>query len=396
MLKKILSLIPGHFTVSTPDVKRASNVILHRKIVCANTRVIDGRLYFDIDLLSFKQKIKNFDEFGIKLNIESAKGLAFFIYRYKQRYGLFLGFALFIALIYISQSFIWSVKVSPVQNVDSEQIIKNLSELDFGIGSFIPKKDVLAISNSYLLKYDDLSYIAINIIGNCAEVEVLPSFHEKAPKTLNYPSSIVASRDGFIERLEVFSGRVLKLSGQSVQKGDVVVSGLVLDERDNTYSLVRSQAKVFAKTFRQFTVNVALNQSERVKTGKKTVKKSLRFFSKEINFSKNSCVFDSNYDIMVVEEPLVLFGCVTLPVFIKTTTYSQTKTSDILIDESVAKKLAEEKLSDTLQKENIEVLSFNRQYKYGDENLTMVCTLYCIENIGIEIPMSGVPIDKKD
>ena len=51
---------------------------------------------------------------------------------------------------------------------------------------------------------------------------------------------------------------------------------------------------------------------------------------------------------------------------------------------------------DALQKENIEVLSINRQYKYGDENLTMVCTLYCIENIGIEIPMSGVPIDKKD
>jgi len=396
MLKKLLSLIPGYFTVSTHDIKRAGNVILHRKIVCSNTKIIDGRLFFDVDLLTFHQKIKNFDEFGIKLKIEKANGLAFFIYRYKKRYGLFLGFALFISLLYLSQSFVWSVRVSPVQNVDSEQIIKNLEKLDFGIGSFIPQKDVLAISNSYLLKYDDLSYIAINIIGNCAEVEVLPAFKEKTPRSPSYPSSIVASRDGFIERLEVFSGSAVKFSGQSVQKGDVIVSGLVYDERDNTYSLVRSNAKVFAKTFRQFDVSIPLTQSETVKTDVVKVKKSLRFFAKEIKFSKNSCVFDNKYDIMIVEEPLVLFGHITLPVFIKTTTATQNTSRDILLDETVARQLANEKLKHILQEENVEVLSIDRQYRIDGDFLTMVCTVYCIENIAIEIPMSGVPIDKKE
>ena len=391
MLKKLFSLIPGRVTVSTNDVKRAGNVILHRKIVCSSMRVVDGRLYFELDALSFGQKIKNFDEFGIKWKIEKAEGLAFFIYRYKNRYGLFLGFALFIALLYISQSFVWSVSVAPAQNIDSEQIIKNLEELNFGVGSFIPKKDVLAISNSYLLHYDDLSYVAINIIGNCAEVVVLPAFDTPDEKEAALPSSIVASRDAYIERLEVFSGRIVKTAGQTVQKGDVIVSGLVLDERDNTYSLVRASAKVYARTFRQFTVNIPLTSVEKVKTTVEKVDKTILFFSKEIKFSKNSCVFDDRYDIMIVSEPLVLFGSISLPISIKTTTVSRVSEAEISIDENQARELADRELKKMLEAEELEVLSINKQYKMQNNTLTMVCTVYCIENIAYEMPMTAVP-----
>ncbi len=396
MLKKIFSMIPGHVTVSTDDVKRAGNVILHRKIVCSNMRAQNGRLYFDLDLPTFKQKIKNFDEFEIPWKIEKAQGLAFFIYRYQKRYGLFLGFAIFITLLFVSQSFVWSVRVSPVQNVDSEQIIENLKELGFGVGSFIPKKDVLALSNSYLLRYDDLSYIAINIIGNCAEVVTLPAFETPSEKQTDYPSSIVASRDGHIQRMEIFSGSAVKVAGQSVQKGDVIVSGLVFDERDETYSLVRAKAKVYAKTFRQFTVKIPLTTEQTVKTDDVEVDRSVRFFAKEINFLKNSCVFDKEYDIMVSEEPLVLFGRISLPIYIKTTTLSEVTKTKTQIDEDSAKELADKKLLELIGKEDITVLSINKQYKTEKDCLTMICTIYCIENIAVEIPMSGVPIDKKE
>lgn len=396
MLKKLFSLIPGYITFSTSDVKRAGNVILHRKIVCSNMKVADSKLFFDLDLLGYRQKIENFKEFDIKLKVEKAQGLAFFIYRYKHRYGLFLGFVLFIALLFVSQSFVWSINVTPSENVDSEQVIKNLSDLDFKIGSFIPQKDVLALANSYLLKYDDLSYIAINIIGNCADVVALPTYNQKEPTDADYPSSIVAAKDGFIERLEVFSGSAIKISGQSVQKGEVIVSGLVLDQRDQTYFLVRSRAKVFAKTFREFCVSIPLTQTTSAKSDDITVKKSVRFFAKEIKFSKNSCVFDNKYDIMISEEPLVLFGRITLPIYLKTTVYSRLKTNTVRLEQSFAKELANEKLTKILQSENIEVLSISKQYKVDNDSLTMVCTVYCIENIAIEIPMTGIPTDQKE
>lgn len=396
MLKKLFYMIPGHITLSTDDVKRAGNIILHRKIVCSNMRVINGRLYFDLDLLSFRQKIRNFDEFGIKWKMEKAEGLAFFIYKYKKRYGLFLGFALFIALLYISQSFVWSVSVAPADGVDSEKIISNLKELNFGVGSFIPNKDVLTISNSYLLRYDDLSYIAINIIGNCAEVLTLPAFETPTKKDAELPSSIIASRDAYIERLEVFSGRAVKSAGQTVQKGDVIVSGLVIDERDKTYSLVHSSANVFARTHRQFTVKIPLTTLKTDKTTVEKVDKTILFFSKEIKFSKNSCVFDNEYDIMTRKEPLVLFDRIYLPIAIKTTTATKLSKSKVKIDESSAKSLADRELTKLLEAEDLEVLSINKQYKTENNTLTMVCTVYCIENIAVEMAMTGVPTDQKE
>ena len=393
MLKKLFAKLPGYVTVSTADVKRAGNVILHRGLVCSNMKVLDGRLYLDVDLLSFKQKIKNFDEFDIKWKIEKAEGLAFFIYRYQKRYGLFLGFALFIALLYLSQSFIWSVSVAPVNGVDSDLVINNLSELDFGVGSFIPKKDVLAISNSYLLHYDDLSYIAINIVGNCAEILTLPAFETPVPTDPAPPSSIIASRDGFIERLEVISGTVVKNAGQAVQKGDVIVSGLVEDVRDNTYRLVRSEARAFAKTHRQFTVKVPLDYVEKVKTTVEKVDKTILFFSKEIKFSKNSCVFDDEYDIMISEEPLFLFGSIKLPISIKTTTATKISQTKVTVDENTAGELADKKLRNMLDKEDLEIISINKQFITEGDTLTMVCTVYCIENIALEMPMTGIPLE---
>ena len=184
---------------------------------------------------------------------------------------------------------------------DSEEVIRNLEELGFGVGSFIPSTNVPALSNSYLLRYGGVSYISVNVIGNCAEVTVIQKSEVPEEDSIQSPSSIVASRDGFIQRIELFSGQTVKKAGQAVQKGDVIVSGLVNDERDGTYKLVRSRAKVFAETNRSFTVSVPLSRTQHATSERKTVQKSLCFFGKEIKISKNSCVLDDKYDIITVK-----------------------------------------------------------------------------------------------
>ena len=156
MLKRFFCFIPGSVRVSTTDVARASNVILHRGMVCNGSFVEGGRLYFELGLLDAKQNLKVFDGLGIPYRIEGRSGLFPLLERYKLRFGLWIGLIAFIALLYVSESFVWSVSVRSEEKCDSDEIIGNLEELGFGVGSYIPRANVLALSNSYLLRYDGL------------------------------------------------------------------------------------------------------------------------------------------------------------------------------------------------------------------------------------------------
>ena len=211
------------------------------------------------------------------------------------------------------------------------------------------------------------------------------------------PSSIVASRDGVIRRTEVLSGQTVRQAGQAVQKGDVIVSGLVNDERDGTYRLVRARAKVFAETNREFCVSVPLSRTQLIRNERKTVEKSLCFFGKEIKISKNSCVLDDKYDIMTVNKPLVLWGRIRLPISFKTTTAALIEESEVTVSKTEAIGIASSELASLIGRQSIEVLSISKEYIMEKDRLLLVCRVRCIEDIASEIPMTDThDLTKKD
>ena len=66
--------------------------------------------------------------------------------------------------------------------------------------------------------------------GNRLVVEILERTPEPEMQMTRKPSNIIAAQDGHIVSVSIYRGQLMKLVGEPVRKGDLLVSGLYTDE----------------------------------------------------------------------------------------------------------------------------------------------------------------------
>ena len=326
---------------------------------------------------------------GISFTVEKS-GMPEIISRYKTRWGCILGCALLICTVYASSLFVWKINVIGNVTLSDAQILEGLSELDFKVGTFIPNINVKLLSNEYLLNDRSLSWMSINIIGNCVDVRVKESsasFDSDDRYNPNgLPSVIVASYDGYIERIELGGGVIIKGSGSSVRKGETIISGL-MEKEDGSFRLVRSEAKVIAKTSHSFSVSIPFEQT--LETLIPLEKPSYRFifFSNHLRLPFFQVPKDADPSLTQTRtEFFPLPDGNYLPIGLITEQYYQSSTEHITIDEERAQSLARKEISDIIENKysHCEVLAITGNPKISDTHYTVEITLVCLEDIGQE------------
>jgi similar to stage IV sporulation protein len=139
---------------------------------------------------------------------------------------------------------------------------------------------------------------------------------------LSSPSNLIASMDGQIAAMEITGGVNKVKVGEIVKKGDLLASG-VIDSKALGYRLVRARGTVLARTTLTYKAEIPLEISEKVYTGKARTYRSIKFFSKIINFFRKSNISEESCDRIETERRLFLFGKIKLPVFLIETTYTE-------------------------------------------------------------------------
>ncbi len=355
----ILMLIFGFVEIRTKGSTGEILSILIERAMTFNRmqNISDGELIFRIYFFRFKEFKAIAHSRGLEFTEIKKGGLPALFVRFRKRYGLILGGLFLIFICIISELFVWDISISGSEKTSSSEILSNLQAYGIKKGAYISSLDLDGICAEYLLKNSSLSWIRINAVGNSLEVVV----HEKElrPETqTDKPSSIIAKRDGYIIRLEVYGGSPLVGHGEAVLKNQPLVNGIV--EQDNgAYRFERAKAKVFALVEDTFTVKIPMKESVKRYTGNVFEKKSLIFFSKSIKFSvlgRNSdmsCAIieeDNGYlyeTEEILDEAELLYGKI-LPVAIKTVRTKEYSLEEIPISESEARARANAELSEII------------------------------------------------
>ncbi len=218
----------------------------------------------------------------IRLRIVEKHGAPFETKRYRRRYGLAAGAAVFLLFLMVMGQFIWNIKVEGNETMSSQEILEVLQQYGLRVGAFSSSVDVRDLQNKAMLELEELSWIAINIQGSTATVEV----KERTMPPEMYPdddkvSNVIAKKDGQIVRMEVYSGQKVAALGDTVSAGDLIVSGIMEDKAGKT-SFKHARAKVIAQTIETLEVEVPLEKKTRVPDGESRVKRSVMLFGKEI------------------------------------------------------------------------------------------------------------------
>jgi len=255
------------------------------------------------------------------------------------------------------------------------------------------KMDIDALENRVLLYSDDISWISVNIVGTVANVEVR-EVEPIEPAPPSYAASnVVAARGGVIEWFEDIRGNVAVEIGEAVGEGDLLIGGLYAKEGKPAHYTC-AEGKVFARTAREFLIEIPLQYEKKTYTGRVFVEKYLIFFEKEVKFFANSGNSPTSCDTIDTVEYFQTWGEADLPVGIRTVRHYEYELVPTERSSEAADTMARDMLAARIDGEICEAMLVRKSTHttLSDTALVLHATVECIENIAKieEIKIEGI------
>lgn len=322
------------------------------------------------------------------VTVEKERGFPVLARRCKKRYGLFAGGLAALLLVFISAQMIWQVSVEGNQTVESAQIEKLLKSL--GIAEGMPKKtkDLEYLYNTFLLSEKRISWISVNYDGMIAHVEVKEA--EKPEKQIDKTkiTNLIASADGVIKRVDTLDGSAAVFPGDTVCKGNLLVSAFV-ETRETGTVLRTARGSVWASTVHIYEVSVPKKQAIKQYTGKKDTKHTLCILGKNIPLSFPSLHTDEPYDKDYQKEPFVLFGFIRLPFEVLTEESSIYRVGYKQNTKEKAAAEAAAEIAKRIDRDLIraEILKREDAASETENAYVFTCELTCLENIALPVQL---------
>lgn len=306
--------------------------------------------------------------------------------RYRLRFGMFAGMVFFLLCVCLSSLFVWDINVTGNVNVTEDEILSRLDAYGFHIGTFKSSADTKNICDRIVLEAGNLSFMSVNLRGTVATVVVRERDSTEPPNEDSSPSNLVAAYDAQIERVEVFGGVCEVSALQTVKKGTLLISGII-DSNALGCRLVRARGNVYGRTTLFFEATTPLEYAKKTETGEKIEKKSIKFFSKSLNLSKNTIIPYEKYDTIVRERKIFLFGIVELPIFVTVTTYKEYEETPVTLsrNEAYQKALAQINAQAEESLSGADILSKSFSLSEDESSLTLRLEAECVLNIAEEV-----------
>ncbi|MBR5322725.1 MAG: sporulation protein YqfD [Clostridia bacterium] len=372
-----------NFECNESDTESCINELHRNGILAKKMKRENEKFSFFIRLSKYKKVRSLLDKSGIKVYSIRGEGLPFFLMRYKKRYGVIVGALVFCVLLYTSKNYVWQITFSGNENISDSAVEKELLDIGFGVGTYIPSVDYYDLCNSFLQRSEDFSFISVNMEGTTAKVELRERKKRNEDKGY-FASNLVAKYSGQIESMTVYSGKTVVEKESVVKEGDLLVSGFY--EKAYGFDIIRSTGCVYAYVTREFEVYVPFEKTVKTYTNNRQTKSVVSFFGRDIDIYSDIKNNFEKYDEVIDRERLVLFDRVRLPLVLTKTSRLEYTEETIKLDEDGARKEAELQLSKILTEElkDSEVLERSVEETVTDKGYKLKCKVYCITDIALE------------
>lgn len=375
-----MTFLTLRYEMETPSPEKALSSLILSGLPFSRARKGDGVISFCSSPFAKKLFLRwcKKEKYKPELRYE---GIFAPILAIKRRYGIIFGTILSLFLIYLSTFYVWSVRIEGNSKISDGEILQLLYECGFGEGTRKSSVDVNEIQNEALLRFHELSFLSINIHGMVADVVV----HERitAPKATpeNIPYNLVADFDGVIVSSVVLDGKSLFEVGDTVFKGQLLVSGLV-DSTSGKTDLRRSRGKVFARTNRTLTFEIPFKNIQKEYTKTEYVN-GFRILGHSFFGSTDNITGD--FEMQVSEEEVELFGLV-LPIKkeIKCIKYYTEEKVTLSPEEAEEKAREEYRSYISTELDSATILEENFSVSENETSLILTAEVTAIENIASE------------
>ncbi len=316
------------------------------------------------------------------VHILKKDGVRFLLWKVRKRYALLAGFLFCVALVWTASLFVWEIEVVGNEDVPREEILKNLSEFGVEVGTYIPSVDPNVVKIDMMLKMRDIAWIAVNMQGSRALIEV----RERVPKPEiiphNVPCNIVSSKAGVITKIDTLAGLAQVSVGQTVTEGQLLVSGVV-DSEAVGVRFVHAMANVECRTWYHLTAVIPQTAIYKKYTEHYQNRTSLSLAQNKINIYFDSGNPYAGYDKIIKSERWSLPFDILLPISVETQSYREFVPEPGSIPESEARSILQEGLTSRLREMSSQAKVEESEFLFSNSGdvYSMTLNAQCLEQI---------------
>lgn len=221
---------------------------------------------------------------GVDIRLIEKNGFSFFLKRHRDRKVLITLIPLCLILMVFLNMFVWNIDVIGSDKFCKEQILDVVTEAGLKIGTFSPTFNEKDISRKIVNHFNgEILWLAINIKGSKATVEVRDYIKKEEEENDASPGNYVADFEGIIIDGKAFSGEQLIFPGNTVKKGNLLISG-VTEKEDGSINYICSDGEFTALHSRSIKHNYpAVKQTGALSLKKEYI--SIDFFNISVPFS---------------------------------------------------------------------------------------------------------------
>ena len=388
MLLDFLRFLRGSvcFEIHAPFPERFLNIMMKNRVRLWGTKRSGDRLYSCMYMRDYRRIRPLARRAKARLSIQKKCGLPVYLAAHTDRAGIFLGAAAFFLTVFVMSQFVLSFEITGLSRISQAQLKEDLKEQGFYVGAFKPLCDFSEISRNVMIGNKDVGWMAINVQGSFASVEIkeesLPPFVEN----IREPCNIKASSDGTIVRMNTKQGDAVIKEGSGVIKDQLLISGVTESETGGV-SFVHADAQVTALTEHAAVFSVEKDRSALIPAEEKKQRRQISFLGLylPIGFSSVS----SPYSTVRSVEKTMRFLDINIPIGCVTERITALSHVSRMLSKDEAKAILEENalLYETFSLSECEVKDRDERFSDEGDRFTLSVTYHTLEDIAYASPI---------
>jgi len=302
--------------------------------------------------------------------------------RLRRRRGVLVLLGLVFAGLMLSSLFVWEIRVTENDSsVPDARILRVLADHGVGVGSFWPAFRGERIRTQALLELPELRFLAVNVRGSRAAVEVRAAIPRPEIFDPALPADVTAGRSGIVESVRAFAGM------PRVSRGDAVTEGQLLITGDAAFPHARGEVRAY--TYYEMTASAPLSRPVKEPNGRSSRRFALILGEKRINFYAGSGILPADCDKMTREWTLRAENAFSLPVRLVMEVRTPYVLRETAADPAACQQELERQLLCRLDRtlgERGEVLESRFTAAMTEGRLVVTLRAKCLESIDRDLP----------
>ncbi len=339
---------------------------------------------------------------GTRAAVLGKYGLPFFMSKMQKRKVFVAGLLCCLVFWMLTARYIWNIEIEGNYVLTDDVLLDYLEENKIHVSMKKNELQIEELEKALREKYDVITWTSVQLKGTTLLISIkeneMPVYEQNDQTDTEKGTDLIAARSGTVSYIITRSGVPQVALGDTVEKGDVLVSGAVPVYNEDTtvrkYQFTESDADILLRYTESVSVKRDILYEEKKYSGRQKKMVMFGINDKEWNIRLGKIPYDE-YDISGEKKQVRLLDRLYLPLFYGTKTIQEYEmVRQKYTEEEMNAAMQEEwnKIISTLEEKGVQITEKNVTIKKNDDNWVLNAHMQLEEAAVQSVPTETEPV----